>query len=46
MDMGGEEALGVSPAEYCAIHDNLRPFIDEALRAKNAAAMSMQRGGR
>lgn len=27
----------LSPADYCAIQDNLSPFIDQALAAKNAA---------
>lgn len=32
------EALGgMTAGDYCAIHDNLRPFIDEALSAKQAA---------
>lgn len=29
---------GLSTADYCAIHDNLKPFIDEALSAKAAAS--------
>ena len=28
---------GMNAADYCAIHDNLQPFIDEALSAKQAA---------
>jgi predicted small secreted protein len=40
----GEEALGMSAGEWCNVHDNLKPFIDEALAAQRAAgAMSMGR---
>lgn len=28
---------GMNAGDYCAIHDNLKPFIDEALSAKQAA---------
>lgn len=32
-----EEIQGLTPAEWCAVHDNIAPFIDEALRAKQSA---------
>lgn len=33
-----EELQGLSPQQWCAIHENLRPFLDEVLSAQKAAA--------
>jgi len=33
-----EELQGLSPQQWCAIHDNLQPFLDEVLSAQKAAA--------
>lgn len=33
-----EELHGLSPQQWCAIHDNLQPFLDEVLSAQKAAA--------
>lgn len=32
-----KEAVGMSPEQWCALHDNLQPFIDQVLAAKQAA---------
>jgi len=33
-----QELQGLSPQQWCAIHDNLQPFLDEVLSAQKAAA--------
>lgn len=33
-----QELQGLSPQQWCAIHENLRPFLDEVLSAQKAAA--------
>lgn len=33
-----KDLQGMSPSQWCAIHDNLKPFIDAALSAKADAA--------
>lgn len=33
---------GLTPEVWCGIHENLKPFIDEALAAQKAAAMQVQ----
>lgn len=55
VDVGGElcelfgqeneaELEGLSPAEFCAIADNVKPFIDAALSAQQTAgAMALGR---
>lgn len=35
------EQLGLSPADFCAVERNLRPFIDAALSAKQSAGMAV-----
>jgi hypothetical protein len=35
----GEAKLGMSPAEFCAVDDNVRPFVDAALAAKHAGGV-------
>jgi hypothetical protein len=32
-----QSAVGMSPEDWCALHDNLEPFIDQVLAAKQAA---------
>ncbi len=32
------DRLGMSPAEFCAVHENLKPWIDQLLEAKRLAA--------
>jgi hypothetical protein len=32
-----KEEVGMSPGDWCAIHRNLQPFIEEALSAKQKA---------
>lgn len=32
-----QDLQGFSPTEWCAIHENLQPFIDAALEAKQSA---------
>jgi len=32
-----QQAVGMSPGDWCKLHDNLEPFIDQALAAKQAA---------
>lgn len=39
-----ERLGGMSATDYCAIHDNLRPFIDQALSVKNAAVAASLAG--
>lgn len=36
------ERAGISVREYCAIHKNVKPFLDEAMKAQRAGA---QRAG-
>lgn len=38
-----EQLQGMSAAVWCAVHENLKPFIDEALAAKQSVATSLQR---
>ena len=42
VDANPEQLNGLTPSDYCAIHDHLEPFIEEALAAKQAAAMKLQ----
>ncbi len=39
-----ERLGGKSATDYCAIHDNLSPFIDQALSVKNAAVAASLAG--
>jgi hypothetical protein len=32
-----KELAGITPQQFCAAEENLRPFIDEALKAKQTA---------
>ncbi len=32
------DRLGMSPAEFCAIHENVKPWLDELLRVNRLAA--------
>ena len=41
-DADAEQLKGFTPSQYCAVHEHLEPFIDEALKAKNAAALRVQ----
>lgn len=38
-----EDALGLGPADFCAIKENLQPFIDQALAAKREAGFQLAR---
>lgn len=39
-----DDLAGMTPVEWCAVHDNLKPFIDEALAAQQVAGrQSLQR---
>jgi len=42
VDAEPAQLQGLDPAAWCEIHDNLKPFIDEALAAKQSVAMSLQ----
>jgi len=37
-----EQLQGMDAAAWCAVHENLKPFIDEALAAKQSVATSLQ----
>jgi len=39
-----EDALGMSPQDWCAVHENLAPFIDEATKAKRQAGKTLGMG--
>jgi hypothetical protein len=40
-DEGGQDKLGMTPADFCAIADNVRPFIDAALAAQRNAGSAV-----
>ena len=42
VDATTEQLQGMSAADWCAVHENVKPFIDEALAAKQAVAMQLQ----
>ena len=40
-EQGGERVLKLSPADFCAVADNVRPFLDATLAAKQQAGQTV-----